>query len=677
MGTAKASTTRCIAIVGPYQSGKTTLLESLLSISGTSSRKGTVDGGNTVGDGSPEARARHMSVELNVASLDYMDDRFTFLDCPGSVEFMQDTFNALAGADAAIVVIEPDTAKLRAAQPTLQHLERNNIPHFVFVNKIDKSERQIDDFLAELQQSSGKPLILRQLPIWENEIVTGFVDLALERAYVYREHAISEVIDLPSELEDDKALARYEMLEKLADFDDKLMEELLDDIEPPQDEVFDDLAKDLRDGTVVPVLLGSALNDNGIRRLLKALRHEAPEVTQLAARLGVADGAPDPCAVVIKTSFGGQSGKASIARVLSGTITDGMSLNEAGNASMASIQGQETVKVTTANAGDVVAFGRLESTHTGDFLSPGSTPSKRPVPPALAPVFARTMNATDRKDEAKLSEAVARLMEEDPSLKVEQNADTHEMLLWGQGDIHLAVAIDRLQNRHGLGITTGSPHVPYKEAITKSLRQRGRHKKQSGGHGQYGDVVLDIKPLPRGSGFVFEQKISGGVVPRQYFTSVERGVKEYLAAGPLGFPVVDVGVTLVDGSHHAVDSSDQAFQAAGRLAMSEAMPQCNPILLEPIAQVAIHVPNADASKMNPLISGRRGHILGIQAREGWEAWETYVAELPQSEIYDLIVDLRSVTNGAGTFEWAFDHLDTLSGKLREDVLARQEAASAR
>lgn len=675
MGSAKASGTRCIAIVGPYESGKTTLLESLLSISGTSSRKGSVDGGNSVGDGSQEARARQMGVEMNVASVDYMGDKFTFLDCPGSVEFMQDTFNALAGVDAAVVVVEPDAGKVRSVHPILQHLDREGIPRFIFVNKIDKSERQIDEFLDELQQSSEKPLILRQLPIWENEIVTGFVDLALDRAYVYREHAISEVIQLPSEIEDDKALARYEMLEKLADFDDKLMEELLDDIEPPMDEIFDDLAEDLRQGSIVPVLLGSAQNDNGIRRLLKALRHEVPEVAQLSERLGMkVDGAP--LAVVVKTSFGGQGGKSSIARVLSGTITDSTGLNGSGHVSMASIHGQDISKITEAVAGDVVAFGRLEAARTGDFLGVGELAKKATRSHTLTPVFARVISAVDRKDEVKLSEAVARLLQEDPSLKVEQNSDTHEMLLWGQGDIHLAVAIDRLKNRNGLELTTDTPHVPYKEAITKSLRQRGKHRKQSGGHGQYGDVVLEIKPLPRGSGFVFEEKISGGVVPRQYFTSVERGVKEYLAEGPLGFPVVDVAVTLVDGSHHAVDSSDAAFHAAGRLAMSEAMPQCKPILLEPIAQVAIHVPLADASKMNPLISGRRGHILGIQAREGWSSWETYVAELPQSEIYDLIVDLRSLTNGTGTFEWAYDHLDTLSGKLREDVLARQAAGSA-
>ena len=284
------------------------------------------------------------------------------------------------------------------------------------------------------------------------------------------------------------------------------------------------------------------------------------------------------------------------------------------------------------------------------------------------------MTAADRADEVKLTGAVAKVVEEDPSLSLEQNQDTQEMLLWGQGDIHLKIAFDRLKSKYGLDVVTRRPKVPYKEAIRKPISQRGRHKRQTGGHGQYGDVVLDIKPLPRGSGFQFDNKIVGGVVPKQYIPSVEHGVKEYLNVGPLGFPVVDISVTLVDGSFHAVDSSDIAFKTAGRIAMSEALPQCSPVLLEPILLVAISVPSDAISKVNGVITGRRGQILGFDVRAGWPGWDTVSAHMPQAEILDLIVELRSLTLGVGTYTWKYDHLQELTGRIADQVLAETAAA---
>jgi len=274
----------------------------------------------------------------------------------------------------------------------------------------------------------------------------------------------------------------------------------------------------------------------------------------------------------------------------------------------------------------------------------------------------------------KLTSAIAKLREEDPSLIFDQNAELQEMALVGQGEIHLKVAVEKLQSKYGLKLKVHPPRVPYKETIRKGVAQHGRHKRQSGGHGQFGDVHLDIRPLPRGAGFVFEDKIKGGVVPRQWIPSVEKGVVDYLKNGPLGFPVVDVAVALTDGSYHAVDSSDAAFQTAARIAMTEGMPNCSPVLLESIMHVKIHVPSEATAKVNAVVSGRRGQLMGFDARPGWKGWDTVEAQMPLSELSDLIIDLRSLTQGVGTFETAFDHLAELTGKLADQVVATAKAA---
>jgi len=289
-------------------------------------------------------------------------------------------------------------------------------------------------------------------------------------------------------------------------------------------------------------------------------------------------------------------------------------------------------------------------------------------------VYRLAVAAQDRKDEVKLSAAIAKLTEEDPSLLFEHNGETQEMILAGQGEIHLKAAVEKLQSRYGLTLVTRAARVPYRETIRKSVSVQGRHKRQSGGHGQFGDVMIEIRPLPRGSGFAFEDRIKGGVVPKQWIPSVEKGVREFMKAGPLGFPVVDIAVALTDGSYHTVDSSDAAFQTAGRLAMSEGMPGCAPVLLEPIMRVQVHVPSDATAKVNALVSGRRGAPLGYDARAGWRGWDTVRAEMPLSEVSDLIVDLRSLTQGVGTYEMEFDRLAELGGKLADTIVATRKAA---
>ncbi len=670
---------RCIAIVGPYLSGKTTLLEAILARTGAVTRQGKVSEKNTVGDASPEARAHGMSVEPNIADVHFLDDTITFIDCPGSIEFQCETVAALAACDAAIVVCEPDEKRVPALQLIFKTLEDRGIPHFLFLNKIDEVEARVRDILPMLQPASARPLVLRQVPIWKDGVAIGYVDLATEKAYVYREHAPSEIIDMPADVKERETEARFHMLEQIADYDDELMEQLLSDMQPPRDRIFDDLSKELREGLICPVFLGSAEHGNGIVRLLKAIRHEAPTVKDTARRLKIEN--TKSAAQVIKTIHTPHGGKLSVVRVLTGDIGDGTELTGNGHGERASgifsLIGETVRKRGTAHAGDTVGVGRLDKIATGETLTAekGSivqvAPLKRPTP-----VYGLAISLRDRKDEVKLSAALGKLTEEDPALSLEHAQDTHQMVLWGQGEMHLRVALERLKRKYGVEAETGKRQVPYKETIRKGIELRGRHKKQSGGHGQFGDVVIAIEPLARGAGFKFSEKIHGGVVPKQYIPSVEIGVQDYLNRGPLGFPVVDVGVTLLDGSYHSVDSSDMAFRQAGRLAMSEGMPQCQPVLLEPIMEVEIAVPTEATARVNAIISQRRGQILGFDARAGWPGWDVVQAHLPENEMQDLIVELRSASSGVGTYTAKFHHLAELTGRLADQVMTSQKASAA-
>ncbi|WP_027581104.1 elongation factor G [Bradyrhizobium sp. Ai1a-2] len=671
---------RCIALVGPFQSGKTTLLEAILARTGAIRTAGSVDAGTSVGDASAEARSHKMSVGLTAATTTFMGDSYTFLDCPGSVEFAHDMRMALPAVDAAIVVCEADEKKLPQLQLILRELEELAIPRFLFLNKIDRANKRVRETLTTLQPASRVPLVLRQIPIWNGDLIAGFVDLALERAFVYREHKPSEVVALDGGDLDREKEARFSMLEKLADHDDALMEQLLEDIQPPRDAVFDDLARELREGVICPVLLGSALRENGVLRLMKALRHESPGIADTAKRLGAPE-TKDALAYVFKTVHLQHGGKLSLARLLAGRLDDGATLTsssgETGRVSgILSANGAFDTKRAAAEAGDTVALGKLDAIKTGDTVASGKTAPPSLVKAALtSPVLAMSVAATDRKDDVKLGQALLRLNEEDPSLTQIQNARTHDTVLWGQGEMHLRVAVERLRDRFGVNVKSHPPAIGYQETIRKPVSQRGRHKKQSGGHGQFGDVMLEIKPLPRGTGFTFDETVVGGAVPRNYIGAVEEGVVDGLQKGPLGFPVVDVHVRLTDGSYHSVDSSDLAFRTAARIGVSEALPNCHPVLLEPIHIVEIVCPTDATAKINAILSARRGQILGFDTREGWSGWDCVRATMPEAEIGDLIVELRSATAGAGSFTRQFDHMAEVTGRTADQIIAAHRVAA--
>jgi len=676
MSDTKPSAPRCAAIVGPYLSGKTTLLESFLVAAGAVNRKGTMKEGNTVGDASPEARARQMSTEINVANVEYLGDEWAFIDCPGSVELAQDTRNALMVADAAVVVCEADVERAWAVSSLLKVLANRGIPHIIFVNKMDVANNGIRETLEALQRVSEWPLVLREIPIRDGDAVTGHVDLVSERAFNWNPGKPSDLIQLPEDLAGREQEERTTLLETLADFDDTLLESLLEDVVPPAEEIYHNLANNLRGGKIVPVFFGSAEHDNGVTRLLKALRHEAPDPAQTAERLGIDPSADPVQAQVFKSHYASHTGKISYARVWRGEITDGATLNGVRVSGLYKTLGAKQDKLAKAVPGMVVGLGRMDEIPAGALLSTSGKVEPADWPEPLTPLFSLSIHAKQRADEVKLTGALAKIVEEDPSLSYQQNQDTGELLFLGQGEMHLRIALDRLKSGYNLEVTAEKPQVPYKETIRKPVNQHARHKKQSGGHGQFGDVHLEIKPLPRGSGFNFDDTITGGVVPKQYIPAVAAGVKDYMTRGPLGFPVVDISVTLTDGQFHAVDSSDMAFKAAAAQAMREGMPNCGPVLLEPIYQVNIAIPNEFTSKIQRLVSGRRGQILGFDAKPGWKDWDEVSVLLPQAEMHDLVVDLRSATQGVGTYTYKFDHLQEITGKPAEQVVADRAETAA-
>ncbi|MEC4986396.1 MAG: elongation factor G [Oscillatoria sp. PMC 1068.18] len=661
--------TRNVAIVGPYSSGKTTLLESILFVTNAIARKGSIKEGNTVSDSAAEARDRTMSVEVSVASTEISELNFTFVDCPGSIEFAQETENALVGVDAAVVVCEPVIERVLTLAPLFKFLDDWEIPHLVFINKMDRSNDSFMDVLHALKAVSTRPLLPQQYPIRQNRALVGYIDLVTEAAFHYHEGSPADPVPLPEHLKDEEKAAREEMLEVLADFDDHLLEELLEEIEPPQEEILQDLKQDLGADLIVPVFFGIAEQEYGVRPLLDALVREAPAPEIAAERIGLSGKTEDSTlAQVLKTYYTPQGGKLSLVRVWQGEITDGMVLNGVRAGGLYNLMGQQQESLQKAVAGEIIAIGRLEGIQTGATLSPQPA-EELPQAEAIIPVYALAIAPERRKDEVKLSSALTKLLEEDPSLRWEQHGDTHEVILWGQGEIHLQVSLDRLRRKYNLPMTTHLPRVPYKETIRHSGTSHGRYKHQTGGHGAFGDVHLDIKPLSRGEGFNFHETIVGGVVPKQYIPGVETGVREYLAHGPLGFPVVDVDITLTNGSYHSVDSSEQAFKQAARIAMTEGMPKCQPTLLEPILAIKVCAPAEFTSKALQLISGRRGQILGYEPRSDWQGWDEVTAYLPQAEMHNFIIELRSLTMGVGFFNWEYDHLQEVPDKVAESVLA--------
>ena len=519
-----------------------------------------------------------------------MASEFAIIDAPGAIGFAADAARAIAVADLAIVVVDPDPARAALAAPALRMLDEQGIPHLIFVNRIDQAHGSIHDLLEALQPLSVSPLIARQIPIREGDKISGFVDLALERAFHYVPGKPSEPMPIPADLAEREAAERTHMLEQLADHDDALLEQLLMDQPPAPGTIFADLARETGDNLGVSVLFGSATNGWGVRRLLKALRHEAPGPQATATgsawrRLSF---------YAFKVSHGGSAGRLVFGRVLGGAIEEGSEFRACDRqparfATLFAVQGDKTAKLASADDGAVIAVAKVDRLKSGQWLSRGDVPP--PIEVTLPPRnCAMAIEPADRKDDVKLSGALVRIVEEDPSLALEQDEASHELRLKGINDEHVRTALARIKRRYGVEVAHRTPSIGYRESIRRPVTQRGRHKKQSGGHGQFGDVVIELAPLPRGEVSASPKKSRAAPSPSNIFRRSSRACKDAMVKGPLGFPVVDVAVTLTDGSFHSVDSSELAFRTAGRIAMHDALAQAAPHLLEPVQSGRPHLP---------------------------------------------------------------------------------------
>jgi len=644
---------RNVAFVGPHHSGKTTLLEALLFACGATARRGSVVDGSTTTDCEPEdiahaqstcvgfARATHASLELNL------------VDTPGFIDFFEETRAALRGVDAAVVVVEADPSRIALTHALMEEIERLRLPHLVVIGKLDRPGAEFEATLAELQRLYGRHLVAEQLPIRRDDTLVGYIDLATMQAAHFspdgeRSEAIEPTLELPAQQ------ARRTLLEAMADFDDTLMQELLDDVEPPADEIDRDLCEECSHDQIVPVLIAAGIHGYGVAALLRAIERWFP------APAG--DARAPLRAQVIKTIVHPQSGKLSVARIRDGTLTadatvldlrTGERLRVGG---LYRLFGKKSEPIASAGPGSIVAVARLEGVTTGSTLA--GAPGVPPLPPIefSPPVFAVAIKPKERIDEAKISQMLARIIEEDPSLQLARAQFTGEQLLLGCGEQHVGIAIERLARKHRVEIDTAAPAVPYLETISASTEVHARYKHQTGGHGQFADVHIRFAPRPRGSGLLFDDAIVGGVVPKQFIPAVEKGVREALARGTSGYPVTDLHVTLFDGQYHDVDSSEQSFRTAASMAVRDALPKCKPIILEPIARVEVTIPSHFTATVIGQLTAKRGQILGMKPsdRPGREIVE---ADVPLAELARYITELRTATQGLGTYRWSHERYD--------------------
>lgn len=656
---------RCAVLVGPQGSGKTTLLSALISRSGEIAPSF---------DTSPEAKEFAMTTEPNFARCEYHGETWNFIDCPGSVELIQHSFEAMRNADIVVVVAEPNAGRGASLGPYFRFLDALNIPHVLFVNRMGESQIRVRDLMQSLQSHTQRPLVLRQVPIRDGDNVVGAIDLVSERAWKYRDGKQSELIEIPEAAKARKDEAREEMLDVMADFDEELMEQILEDKVPPSDTIFNLMAQELQQDFFAPVLLGSAAHGHGVTRLFKLLRHETPGPSIAAKRFGLKR-TGKTVASIIRTMHVPHAGKISVARIWEGTLKDGEPINGGRLSGMFAINGDSRNKQAQAVAGDIVGLPRLGDLSTGDILIDGKIKGGDAGRAAPSPVYSLAIRAKNDKDDVKLSTALSKLYDEDASLSTERRAETAELVLHGQGDIHLRLAAAKLKNRYNVEIVTAMPNPSFRETIRSNTDHHTRHKKQSGGHGQFADIKIKVKPRARGEGYRFDDAIHGGTVPKQFIPAVDAGAQEELKSGPLGFPVVDLAVTLCDGLHHPVDSNEMSFKLAGRQAIRDALPECDPVLLEPIHQTSIHTPREYTNKVHGVISGRRGQILGFDAREDWPGWDTITAMMPESALQDLIIEIRSLSQGSATFSAQFDHYQELFGKDAEMITKERKTAT--
>ncbi|MGZ6953525.1 MAG: elongation factor G [Acidimicrobiia bacterium] len=668
METVPTAKVRNVVLVGHGGSGKTTLAEALLFTAGTIPRMGRVEDGTTVCDFDPEAAKRNLSVSLAVAPLEFDGHKINVIDTPGYADFITDVHAALRVADLAVFVVSAVEGVEVQTEIAWKLADALSIPRIVFVNKLDRERASFEQTLEQLKDAFGAGVAPLELPIGAEADFRGVVDLLSDTAETYADGSPRGVDGpVPDDMAAEEHSVHDALVEGIVVADDDLMERYLADEKLDVDELRHALAHGIDAATVFPVLCGSATKLVGVDRLARFIVEEGPE-----PHVTGDDG--QTALFVFKTIVDPYVGHVNLFKVLQGvlradaTLVNGRTVHDERLHQIALMRGKEQTPVKELHAGDIGAVAKLNDTSTGDVLAERGTDIS--VEPFVVPepLLSIAIQAKSKNDEDKLATALHRLVDEDPALRVERNAETHQTLLAGMGETHVSIALEKLARKFGVEVETEDVKVPYRETITGTAEAEGKVKKQSGGHGQFAVAWLRVEPTDRGAGFEFVDKIVGGVIPKQYLPAVEKGIQETTEhGGVFGFPVVDVRVTCFDGKHHPVDSSEMAFKTAASLGFKDAMAKAEPILLEPVSELVVTVPEAAQGDIMGDLNAKRGRIQGTGAVGDGEV--EIVATVPTSEILRYVIDLRSMTHGRGRFTAAHSHYDPMPAHLAEKVRA--------
>jgi len=677
---------RNLVLIGHGGTGKTSLAEAALFVSGAINRMGKVEEGTTTSDFDPDEVKRKVSINASVLPLEWKDHKINLIDAPGYADFIGDACSGLAAADAAAIVVCAASGVQVGTEQAWEMASRRGIPRAVVINRMDRENANFADALGQVQEILSKRCVPIHLPIGSQDSFKGIVDVVEMKAYLGDK---AQPADVPEDMATQVSQARDALIEAVAEADDDLTMKYLEGEELSPEEVRRGLEAGIAGGSVIPVMVASAAKVTGVQRVLDAVAQYFPSPAAATVKAKDAAGAEvelkaDPsgplAAQVFKTTADPYVGKLTYLRVFSGTLkADSHVWNAARNADerigqLFLVRGKTQEPVQQIVAGDIGAVAKLAETLTGDTLSTKERPLTLPPISFPAPTFNAAVYPKSKADTDKMSTALARITEEDPVLRVTRDPDTGETILSGLGESHVEIAAEKMKRKFGADILLQTPRVPYKETITTHSSAEYTHKKQTGGHGQYAKVVLEVDPLPRGAGFEFVNKVVGGNVPKQYIPAVENGVIEAMQEGTLGhFPMVDVRVTLTDGKEHPVDSSEMAFKLAGSQALKASAQKARPVLLEPIANVRVRAPEAYTGDIVSDLNGKRAKVLGITPENRVTVID---AQAPMAEMQRYATDLRSITQGRATFEISFDHYEEVPEHVAKKVIEAAEKERA-
>ncbi|WP_025270301.1 elongation factor G [Hippea sp. KM1] len=660
---------RVIAICGSGGVGKTTLCEDILFKTKKITRKGSTDKGNTVMDFDSEEIDRKISLQLAVGYTEYKKHLIHFIDTPGYHNFIADALCGLKASDAAVMLIDAKDGPEAQNERLLDQIKKEEKPAIFFLNGIDKEDINIQNTLSSIKENLTEKAFLLQIPVFKDNKAIGFIDILNKKAFSFED---GKEIDVPSELSDELEERYLELVEEVSTYDDELMEKYLEGEELDRETVVKTLKEAVRSGGLYPMIFGSALKGYGTEKLLDEIIDLLPPPEDMF---------DEPAGLVFKTYNDPQMGKISLIRVCSKSLkadTTYYNINKDQEERLGTISfmmGKSLSKIEEATTGDIFAVAKLKITQTGDTIANKGSNIKCEFVDMPLPYISSAIYGSSKGDEEKIGAAISKIIEADPSLSFTRNDETGEFILTGMGKLHLETVVSRLKKKYGVEAQLKTPKVAYKETIKGKTSSHGRYKKQTGGHGQFGDCVIEIEPLPRGGGFEFEDLIVGGAIPKQFIPSVEKGIKSAMEQGFLaGYPMIDIKIKLVDGKYHPVDSSDLAFQMAGSIAFKEGVAKCKPVLLEPIVEMEVYVPDEVMGDVIGDLNSRRGRVLGMEPYEEKKGYQRIRALVPEAEILEYAPSLRSLTAGRGFFKYKFSTYEEVPPQIAEKIIeeAKQE-----